>query len=57
MSSTSSLETIELVQSGALEVRDSHKDTVIGGQAQIESIMDGIAPTIIDPSCETTIMP
>ena len=41
-------------QSGTLEVRDSHKDTVIGGQTQKESIMGGIiilltpAP-IIDP--------
>ena len=45
---------VHLEQSGVLEVRDSHKDTVISGQAQKESIIGGIvillnpAP-IIDP--------
>ena len=42
----------DIQKSGALEVRESHKDTVIGGQAQKESIDGGIIMTpapIIDP--------
>ena len=51
-------------QSGALEVRDSYKDTVIGGLEQKKSIMGGIN-NISDasaynrsfPSVEAILMP
>ena len=38
-----------IIQSGELELRDSYIDTVIGGQAQKESIISGII-TLLTPA-------